>query len=114
MYLYSPFGKAKERTSPLTRVTDGSDARWGDFRSNASGSRVRTVALALRRRSLFIRQKLSNNQQPKNPVPPVINIRWPRASSHRGAVCSKISRKSCGARGLAGVISVSEEQQRLP
>src|SRR6185437_2049082 len=66
-----------------------------------AGFRVRTVALASRRSSRLIWQKLSTNQQPKKPVPPVMNIRFPRIGSHSVSVWRRMCSRSLLGSGRA-------------
>ena len=72
-----PSGKAKSRTSPLCKRRSERPARCGTLRPKAAALRVSTTASAPRPSASLAQAKLSSSQQPKKPVPPVMNRRPP-------------------------------------
>ena len=88
-------------------------ARCGHFMAKAAGSRVRTVALALRFSVRLMWEKLSSNQQPKKPVPPVMKMRLFRISSQSGLVSLRIWSRSEVGKGCCAIGSIRYSRRCL-
>src|ERR1035437_954498 len=89
-----PDGNEKLRTSPSRKIKSERPARCGILAAKDFGLRVSTTAEAFNPRWSLAQAKLSNSQQPKNPVPPVMKIRCPRNSSQSPSVWARTGSRS--------------------